>query len=308
MLKIFLVSLTLASLFFPKASLKASPGDRGSFKVYKDLLKIPITAKTNIDGKIFAPSHDGGSYIPHHKFPLVILVPAFSWGLRYYEEYALHLASHGYMVMGLSLSKYSVFKKANHKQNAKEVVQAITFILSKKNHNHNRYIDTSKIAVSGHSVGGKVAFYAASLDPRIKLVLAMDPVNIGGPPCFISPKACHNYPVAPNPKTGQKGVMMAMQAKALIFRAKPDWISNPEPQFNGIHFWYGLKNEGYLLNFARAKHLSWIRKKEVIEITKRTMVAYLQQEFFLLDRSAYFDGAIIDRDIKQGILSEVRKK
>ena len=46
-----------------------------------------------------------------------------------------------------------------------------------------------------------VAFYAASIDtsdPKtISGVMAMDPVNSGGGPCFLG-DACLKYPVAPN--------------------------------------------------------------------------------------------------------------
>jgi dienelactone hydrolase len=42
-------------------------------------------------------------------------------------------------------------------------------------------IDSTKIATSGHSLGGKLALLTATMDSRIKAVFTLDPVDGGGP-------------------------------------------------------------------------------------------------------------------------------
>ena len=39
---------------------------------------------------------------------------------------------------------------------------------------NDKRVDANKIAIAGHSLGGKIAFYVGCIDPRIKAILASD--------------------------------------------------------------------------------------------------------------------------------------
>ena len=128
-----------------------------------------------------------------------------------------HLASYGYNVLGLYEPKGSLFSKldsVDHKRDALEIGSFITDIMKKT---HGLDFDVNRIALMGHSKGAKLAFYSATMDKRIKIILAVDPVNSGGPPCFIS-KSCTKFPVAPNPKTVIRVFLIEIAATTHISR------------------------------------------------------------------------------------------
>ena len=298
--------LGLAAFFSPSAH--GDPlEENGDYGIYRKELSIPNPHSDSIKGEITAPSLDGGWTIADGSHPLVVILPGFQTTYKRYDDYTTHLASHGFMVLGMDFPKSGILRKADHERNAKEVIVAIDYILHPSN-GIERYIESDSLAAMGHSIGGKLSFYAASMDSRIRAVVALDPQNSGGPPCFISPKGCHKFPVAPNPKTGQVGVIHKSNARALIFRAPPDRIINPESQFNAEHFWRGLTTGGYYLDFPSTGHMAWLRSDNIKRISKRSMLAFLMEEFFDHDMTEYFSGSIMQRDVDLGTLKKVGKK
>jgi pimeloyl-ACP methyl ester carboxylesterase len=180
------------------------------------------------------------------------------------------------------------------------------------------HIDPSKIAAAGHSLGGKIAFYAAAIDPRISVVMAMDPSNGGGPPCFVSEEWCNAYPVAPNVHTGAIGMLDEVAAASFIMRAAPDTF-NPDPQSNAEHFFYGLDGQGLhgvrppalYFDMGPSGHASWLflgKNLNVPRISGRTMVAWLKSHFHGASLDAYFTGEIVQEDIDAGYIVSVETR
>ena len=239
--------------------------------------------------------------------PVVLLMGGFGTSYKAYNEALDHLTSHGYHTVGVDLPRIGALYAAAHDRSAMEITAVIDHIVSGASPLGSR-VRSDQIAMAGHSLGGKIAFYAASLDPRIRLVLAMDPSNSGGPPCFIDSDGCHAFPVADNPETGQKGVMDSMQAASVIFRAPPDLLTNPDKFANAINFWHSLPTTGYLFDFPEARHASWVGNAGIQQITNRTMVAMLQQTFDGKDSSLWFSAATVAKDAADGVSYTISTK
>ena len=147
------------------------------------------------------------------------------------------------------------------------------------------------------------------MDDRIKVVLGLDPVNSGGPPCAISPKMCRLYPVAPVPREKERGIIHRIKAASLIFRAASD-VFNPDRHFNAIYFWKGIPSPGFYIDLGKVGHLSWLTNEQVIFLSRQTMVAWLHQQFFPNKRGLddYFSERKLNQSLNVGHMIRVDRK
>lgn len=242
--------------------------------------------------------------------PMVMLLPGF--GARHfdYRAYAHQLASHGIAVLGFTpgVSSINPFD-GQHDVLAAQIIRVLDlFLLSAE----AQAIDPNRLGLLGHSLGGKLAFYAASLDPRFSLVMALDPVNSGGPPCIIAPDWCAAYPVAPNPNRALIGELGSLSASSLILRSRPDSF-NPDAEFNARYFFFGSDELGanavpapalYLDmgNVPHTAYLPGILAGINEAFVKRTITAYARQHFFADVLDDYLTGSIMQSSINNGLL------
>ncbi len=145
------------------------------------------------------------------KAPLLIFSPSLGGNLSYYTYYAEYFARKGYVVMGInhlyesevvvtndkiylanhsfqdSLQSLKIPEEISAEQyresmgtRQKILAQDILFSLNQllADVSFGKRIDTTRIAIFGHSIGGAAAVYCAILDQRIKAVINMD----GTPP------------------------------------------------------------------------------------------------------------------------------
>jgi pimeloyl-ACP methyl ester carboxylesterase len=302
--------LTLA-VHFLLASCAVDPLEKpGGYDVYRSeqiSIPNPEDPEEPIQARITAPSTDGGQSISAGLFELVVFMPGFGATYPFYDMYAKHLSSHGSIVVGMNF-RLPTGPDGRHDYLARQTIYVVDYVVGNGGP-LEEHVDPSKIATAGHSLGGKIAFYAAALDPRISLVMALDPSNGGGPPCFISEEWCNAYPVAPNISTGAAGLLDQVHAASFIMRAAPDAF-NPDPQSNAEHFFYGLDGQGthavsppaLYFDMGSAGHASWLflGNLNVPRITKRTMVAWLKTHFYGESLEEYFTGEIAQTDIDQG--------
>ena len=122
------------------------------------------TAGRTLPSTVFTPSSPG----PH---ALVVVSPGFQMQRVQYTSYAHHLATWGFVVV---LTDYAdTGFNADHNKLAADVPAVLDWALAQT----ALAVDATKLAVAGHSLGGKISVFAASLDPRIKAVVAWDPVD-----------------------------------------------------------------------------------------------------------------------------------
>ena len=265
----------------PVSSVAGDPNEPGSYGVWRSdaVIPNPDSNRSALEATFYAPSEDGGSAVAPGRFALVLVMHGYGLTHRAYEGMSSHIASHGFVVLGVTLP-FSL--TSAHDKNADEAIAAIDFALSSAAPaSLQMHIDAERIAAAGHSLGGKISFYAAALDARIDLVIAWDPSNAGGPPCFVDAMACNDFPVAPNCLVMQSGIVHQLHAETLVFRAAADG-ANPEPEHNAIHFFRGAPSPATLVDFdASVQHGDWANPESaVLPRTRRVQLAFLRQRFY----------------------------
>lgn len=258
-----------------------------------------------LEAEMFAP-------IERQPYAMVLFMPGFGFSYSSYEVYLEHLASHGFLCLGMNFAGPAFSIDGEHDIKALQAVAAIRYV-------QKTYPIYNELPVytSGHSLGGKIAFYAASIDNSIAGTLALDPVNAGGPPCAVFPNQCTKYPVAPNPETGQVGLLSNFTGPSLIMRSAPA-PANPDEQFNAEHFYFGIDGEGQdatpspslYYNFGDLPHLAYLPclPSEQVQIVKRTMVAWLFNYAVGIDFKEYLTGEKIQDDIEKQRLESIESR
>jgi hypothetical protein len=158
----------------------------------------------------------------------------------------------------------------------------------------------------------------AAEDSRIKAVTALDPINGGGPPCFIDPYNCALYPAAPNPARGQAGVLSSIQAASLILRSNPDPAFAPEEEFNAYWFFYGADGAGYggvpapavYFDMGKVGHATYLPAVggRTVQVAKRSAAAWFDHYLRGRNTVEYFDGVIADQDVALGRIKQIDRR
>jgi dienelactone hydrolase len=108
-------------------------------------------------------------------FPVVVIGHGMQLPPAQYVGYVKRLATFGYVALTVDFTA-SLFGVDNTK-GAKDMLAGIDWAKNKAGLN----ADAGTAGMSGHSLGGKTALLAATLDPRVKAAFVMDPVDGGGP-------------------------------------------------------------------------------------------------------------------------------
>jgi predicted dienelactone hydrolase len=158
-----------SSMIDGSTSTSDDPANNGPNQVAMSTVSIPgATTGRTLPATVFTPT--GGA-----SRPLVVISPGFQMARAQYTSYATHLATWGFVAVLTDYADTGFF--ADHAKLAADIPAVITWALA----DQTLAIDPAKIAVSGHSLGGKMSVFAASLDPRIKAVVAWDPVDSNSP-------------------------------------------------------------------------------------------------------------------------------
>lgn len=139
------------------------------------------TQGRTLQATVFTPSSPGPR-------PLVVVSPGFQMARAQYTSYARHLATWGFVVVLTDYAGGSLFP--NHTTLATDVPKVVDWAIAQT----TLAIDPQKIALAGHSLGGKISVYAASLDARVKAVVAWDPVDSNSP--SVAPEMMANLTAA----------------------------------------------------------------------------------------------------------------
>jgi len=262
----------------------ADPIENGALKVVLEdkTLTNPDSTRNDFQVTAYGPSTDGTT-IDAGPFPLIVLLPGFSGNHTGYRHFTDHFVSHGFAVLGVTCANVAFTDAPNNPANLTEIQTAVKWALEESSLKGK--VDLARMAISGHSQGGKLAFYAGVTDPRFKIVLGWDPQNGGGAPCFIAGVAgqnCDMWPVAPNCDKDRmfedSGMMANIRAESLVFAAR-DTNVTPDAHLWAEHFYRGAPSPASMLLFPSAGHGDWAATGANTDITKRVQMALLLTRF-----------------------------
>jgi acetyl esterase/lipase len=150
----------------------------------------PFTV-TELDAGTSSPS---GNTVPIHvafpsggpepsPYPVVIVAHGFQLPASQYFSYVRRLASHGFVA--LTADYPAGFTGVNNVDNAVDLIAALDWTASAPELAGSA--DANVAGMTGHSMGGKLSLLAATMDPRVRASLTLDPVD-GSMSC--SPADC----------------------------------------------------------------------------------------------------------------------
>jgi dienelactone hydrolase len=241
------------------------PAGSGSNAFGSAVVSIPGAGSgRTLPTTIYTPAGSG-------PFPLVIISPGFQLSRTQYGSYAAHLASWGFEVALTDYADQSLF--ADHQLLANDIPAVIDYMLA------NATIDSSKIALAGHSLGGDISVLAAIGEPRVKAVVGWDPVD-GGSPAVLSMMTSFTQPLAVVGETTDGTGFSACSPTA----------------DNYTQFYAGAPSPALEMTLVGADHMDWVDDQScdvcalctagsaspdlAHETTRRMNVAWLRARFY----------------------------
>jgi len=127
-----------------------------------------------IEVTLHVPMLPGETEPAQSSIKLVVFVPSLSVASNSHELLLSHVASHGYAVLSVAPANQG----PDHMRHARRVLAAAQHVID--NDALGRF-DSSRIALMGYSLGGKVALLAATIDhplrEALRTVVAWDPID-----------------------------------------------------------------------------------------------------------------------------------
>lgn len=116
---------------------------------------------------------------------IALVLTGFSLAPDLYDSYAEHLASHGYIAIGVGL-RTNAFVSRTQLSLSEDVSTVIDWIEGQGGVLGD--VDTSRVVIAGHSLGGKLGLLTALNDTRVYGVIGIDPVDALPPGVEPSPE------------------------------------------------------------------------------------------------------------------------
>ena len=212
----FRLGAIVVSLLLPLAGLVAGPAhavgfERGPAPTASGLLGTGAFSVSSTSVSSLSASGFGGGriYYPSSTaegtYGGVVLAPGFTASASMYASLARRVASHGFVVFAIDTN--SRFDQPTSR--GRQILSAVTHLTTRAPSAVAARLDETRIAVSGHSMGGGGTLYAAENGPSIiKAAVALQPWNtdktwggvdvptmiIGAELDAIAPVATHSIP------------------------------------------------------------------------------------------------------------------
>eukprot|EP00002_Diphylleia_rotans_P003021 TRINITY_DN1200_c0_g1_i1.p1 TRINITY_DN1200_c0_g1~~TRINITY_DN1200_c0_g1_i1.p1 ORF type:complete len:343 (-),score=66.48 TRINITY_DN1200_c0_g1_i1:291-1319(-) len=173
-------------------------GQTGPFAIqsYQELITLPsdTTECNNIECDMLLLVTQP-SDLTRGPYPLAIFSPGFNTQPTLYTKIINHIASYGYVVVGLNPNE-TLFRDITHRKKGLFVPAGIDWAEGQNRDARSRLyqqVDSSAVFSFGHSLGGKSSYLGASLDTRrIAGVYTIDPVDCE-PGCIFPDNSVCNY-------------------------------------------------------------------------------------------------------------------
>ncbi len=282
-----------------------SSGDSGGVTDPASDGPVPF-AEMDATTKVTATGHDVALHIAHPtaagKYPVVVFGHGFQLPPSQYYGYLKRLASFGYVA--ITVDYPAAISGSNNPDQAADMIAAIDW--AKADSALGAKVDTSVVGMSGHSLGGKVALLAATMDARVKASIVLDPVDAGGPSGCMAPACVNVASLLPTLKiptaflgetTDATGTFQACAPAASNFTTFYAKASSPSIEVtvtgaNHMSFLDDVSTCGLTCSFCKA---ATEKNARVTELARAYVVAFYERH--LRGRAAY-DAYLTGADAK----------
>lgn len=132
----------------------------GSFEVEKIPTEIELESAT-LMAEMFVPKSTPAAY-----YGMVLFMPGFGASFKMYEEYLNHLASHGYLTVGMDFESAGFTNESFQDVKAQQALGAIDVI-----RNMSPDYESLPVIVAGHSNGGKSKGFIKHFAKQLNIVV-----------------------------------------------------------------------------------------------------------------------------------------
>ncbi len=109
--------------------------------------------------------------------PVVLICHGWAAGASKFERLAEHLASRGFVAVLFQQPNNWSNDTASWSSQLGDCLDSLEFFARDPHGPLGGWLDTSRVALLGHSFGGAASIWRAAEDPRVKCVVALAPVN-----------------------------------------------------------------------------------------------------------------------------------
>ena len=182
-------------------------------------------------------------------YPVVVIAHGMQLTPDKYYEYARRLATFGYVAVTVDFPT-DLFLGNDNPKEAQDLAGALDWAANKGGVLFGK-VDEKNAGAVGHSLGGKLAFLAATMEPRFKAVIGLDPVD-GGGPLGCNPPKCVDVTDAIGKLTIPTGFVGEMTDASGGMQPCAPMASNYETFYNAI-----AKNS-FEVTVNGANHMSFL--------------------------------------------------
>ena len=270
------------------------------------------SAQAKIPVNIYLPEGVG-------PFPVVVFLDGFNLGADAYASYGKHLASWGIAAVVTDMPA-NVFGGKTHVDVYNYTTTVVDWIEKEGANPLSKFsgkLDTSKIGVAGHSLGGKIALYFAINDKRASAVFAIDPVDATPP--FTQPSPS-DYPSAAPELMGQLTVPVVLVGETTNGQGGGFSPACAPLEDNFQQYYAAATSPALEIEFVGASHFSFLDNPNCAFIcgtcpkgsdnpnitramTQKYMIAFFKRNFFKdANYTSWLNGASMTADVTSGLV------
>lgn len=223
----------------------ADPDKDGPYKLTEidDTVTVPATGN---DVPIYCAYPNAGP--EPGPYPVVVIAHGLQVPASQYQSYAKRLATFGYVAIAADFP-VSIFG-VNNTENAQDLLGALDWAGAKPELAGKA--DVNLAGMTGHSLGGKVALFAATMDARVKASITLDPVDGGMGNCM--EPSC----VDMSSKMGMLSIPTGFLGETIDSKTGPFGQSCAPPANNYTTFYAAAKAPSLEVTITGASHMSFL--------------------------------------------------
>ncbi len=148
----------------------------GPYKTATVEVPVFVGGGNTTNTTVIGPSDDGTTITYRGApFPVVVLSPGFTLATSYFTNYGQRLASYGIVTVMQKVA--NEFSHATYRDDTVSLLDWLEKPTGSSGGSVRGRLDTTKLGLVGHSLGGTISLLVAARDTRVKALFGLDPVD-----------------------------------------------------------------------------------------------------------------------------------